>query len=146
MGRATNKALKELMGRPSEVGRDLISVGAASLSGVVGHTVQDTADGVSSFVVPRKGFIDFVCANVSPAVSNGSLNVALYKNGSLVGSGSFTSSVPSVVDMVYSPRSGNQVAIASGDTLAVFYSVTDALSPGTQDYAINTRIGLTYRE
>lgn len=146
MGRATNKALKELMGHPSDVGRDLLSVGAGSLSGIVAHTVQDTADGVSSFVVPRNGFLDFVCANASPSVGAGSLNVAVYKNGSLVGSGSFTSSNPDRVDMVYSPKSGNQVTIASGDTIAAHYSVTSELSLGVQTTAVNTRIGLTYRE
>lgn len=148
MGRATNKALKELVGHPSVVGHDVVITSAAGVSGVASHTAMTAggANGTNLFVLPRAGLLDFVCANVSPALAAGTLNVAVHKNGAVVMSGVLNSTNPSRYASVYSPLSGNTVTVASGDSVACFYSISSALSPGVTSYGVNTRVGITYRE
>jgi hypothetical protein len=148
MARAHNKAMKELLGHPSAVGHDVISVTATAVSGVAAHTALTAGgtNGATLFAVPRDGVLDFVCSNVSPALGAGTLNVAVHKNGAVVMSGVLNSTQSRQYASVFSPRSGNIVTVSSGDVLAAYYSISSALSPGVQSYGVNTRIGLTYRE
>lgn len=146
MSAGSKKLKKELYGHPAVVGRDVISVGATAISGVVGHTAQtDGANGCNRFVLPRDGYLDFACANVSPELTAGSLEVAVHVNGKVVMSGVLGSGDAHYAE-VYHPDHGNAVVLAPGDVVQCFYAVSSDLSPGVQAHALNTRLGITYRD
>lgn len=147
MSAGSKKLKKELYGHPAVVGRDVISVGVTAVSGVVGHTAQtDGANGCNRFVLPRGGYLDFACANVSPALTDGSMEVAVHLNGEVVMSGALDTNNASQFANVFHPDLNNAVVVSSGDILQCFYAISDALSPGVQAYALNTRVGITYRD
>lgn len=149
MSAGSKKLKKELYGHPAVVGRDVVSVGATALSGVVGHTPQTNgSNGCDYFVLPRAGYIDFACANVSPVVASGSLEVAVHLNGAVVMSGALNSSNANQFANAFSHDGGNEVAVASGDVLQCFYAVSTILGSGgaPSNHALNTRVGITYRD
>lgn len=149
MSAGSKKLKKELYGHPAVVGRDVISVGATAVSGTVGHTPQtDGSSGCDYFVMPRAGFVDFACANLSPVVASGSLEVAVYLNDEVIMSGALTTSNPNQFANAFNHDAGNEVAVASGDVLQCFYAVSEVLGSGgvPADHAINTRVGITYRD
>lgn len=149
MSAGSKKLKKELYGHPAVVGRDVISVGVTNVSGVVGHTVQtDGANGCDRFVLPRGGYLDFACANVSPVVASGSLEVAVHLNGEVVMSGAIDSSNDAQFANVFHPDLNNAVVLASGDVLQCFYAISAGLGDvGVgSNHSLNTRLGITYRD
>lgn len=146
MGKEYKRRNKELLGKPAVRGYDVLSVGVGSLSGVVGHSTLATAGGTNRFVSPEAGLLDFLVVNVSPALTAGTLSVALHQNGSLVHSGVLNSAVPAVTSKFWHTEDNSEVALASGDVLQVHYAVGSALSPGVTDYEVNARVGLRYRK
>lgn len=149
MSASTKKLKKELYGHPAVVGRDIISVGVVGVSGVVGHTVQtDGANGCSRYVLPRNGYLDFACANVSPVVASGSLEIAVHLNGAVVMSGALDTSNNAQYANVFNADANNAVVLASGDVVQCFYAVSEELGdvgvPAA--HALNTRLGITYRD
>lgn len=145
MGKEWKRRTSELNGKPSVFGYDVLPVTVNSISGVVGHTTLG-GDGANRFVLPKNALLDFVVANVSPALTAGSLSVALHKNGSLVHSGVLSSTNPSVMEKFWHADNNNEVAASSGDLLQVHYAISSALSPGVQTYSVSARVGVRYRE
>jgi hypothetical protein len=155
MSAGSKKAKKELYGHPAVLGHDVISVGA-SLSGTVTQAAMTNGvfaglplqGGCSRFVLPRAAVLDFVCANISPVVTSGVVGVELMKNGTSVFSGVLSTSNTARVENFFHPDTNNAVALASGDALQIFCTVSTALGAvGVQSvHGLNARVGLTYRD
>lgn len=143
----TKRLKKELYGHPSVIGRDVVSMGVATVSGVVGHTAQ-ALNSWNRFVAPRAGFIDFAVANVAPVIASGSLEVAVHLNGAVVMSGALSASNPAEFSNVFNADAGNALPIASGDVVQMFYAISaglGAVGVGSNHH-LNTRVGITYRD
>lgn len=147
MSAHTKRLKKELYGHPSVVGHDVVSMGIATVSGVVGHTAQ-ALQSWDRFVSPRAGFIDFACANVAPVIASGSLEVAVHLNGAVVMSGALSSANSAQLANVFNADAGNALPIASGDVIQMFYAISAGLgSVGVgANHHLNTRVGITYRD
>lgn len=145
MGKEWKRRTSELNGKPAVFGYDVLPVTVNSLSGVIGHTTLG-GDGANRFVLPKNALLDFVVANVSPALTAGSMSVALHKNGALVHSGVLSSTNASTMEKFWHADSNNEVTAASGDLIQLHYAVSSALSPGVQTYSVSARVGVRYRE
>jgi hypothetical protein len=145
MGLEYRRRHKELLGKPYLVGQDVFKVTVSSVSGLVGHTTLG-GDGSNRLVCPRAGLLDCLVVNVSPALTAGTLSVALHKNGVVVHSGSLSSANPNLVEKFWNIKHGNEVVLASGDLLQTHYAISSALSPGVSSYSVSARLGLRYRE
>lgn len=145
------KRLKESYGHPAVVMTDVLSVSRTIGSGVVGAIALGTdADNsgvyVSSFVMPKDGILKSVVCNVSPALTEGNVSYALYKNSVLQSSGTLTSATPSVHAQFFESAKGAERTVASGDALLMTYAVGSALSvAGQVNRGINVRVGVEYR-
>jgi hypothetical protein len=145
MGREWKRRKAESYGKPAVFGYDVLPVTVSSVSGVVGHTTLG-GDGGNRFVLPKDALLDFLVANVSPALTAGTLSVALHKDGVLVHSGVLNSTVPAQVHKFWHADSNNEVAAASGSVLQMHYAISSALSPGVTSYNVSARCGVRYRE
>lgn len=142
MGVEWKKAQKAINGNPVDF-RDLLDGKVTGLSGVVTPTTI-----VGRSYAPQAGQVDFVLADVSPAVASGSLSIAVYNAGTLLASGDLTSGM-SVARLLHNQSSnmGEPKVIASGSVTHGEYKIGTAVGhDGQVSRSLNLRVGLRYRD
>lgn len=144
MGTQWKKAQKAINGNPVDF-VDGLDGQVTGLSGVVTVTTL-----VRPARAPRDGQVDFVIVDVTPAVTSGTLNVAVYNNGTVIASGQVVSGAGNGIEKLYHHQSSNAGApktIASGSFTHVEYSVSTKIGEDGQiGRAVNARVGLRYRD
>lgn len=144
MGKQWRKAQKAINGNPVDF-TDHLEGSATALSGVVTPTNLTPA----RVRAPRAGVVDYVLADVSPPVTSGVLNVAVYNDGTAIASGQVTSTSQSFEKLFHdqSSNAGSPPVIASGSFTHVEYSVSTKVGEDGQiGRALNVRVGLRYRD
>jgi hypothetical protein len=144
MGSEYKRRQKEVTGQNAVRGYDVISAGATGIVATADHTAATDNYGMAQWTAPRAGLMDYVVAEVNPAVASGTLNISVAHGGAVVASGSLVSSL----ERVYSIELSNEVAIASGSVLQIAYAVPTAIGAlGTAIYTnFSARVGLRYKE
>jgi hypothetical protein len=144
MGRTWKEAQRAINGNPVEF-HDVLSHTVTGLSGVVSPSLIATIQGQQA---PRDGLIDWITADVTPAITSGSLSFGVYNAGTVIASGDLTSGRRMSRMFHYQgSNAGEPKAIASGSVTHIEYKVGTALGDnGVTARALNVRVGLRYRD
>ena len=143
MGTVYREAWKNITGKPEVTAYDVLSLGASSVSGVVGATSLADSFGVASHTLPRPGRLDGAVVNVDPAPGMGKLSVRLLVDGAQVASGDLVADGSlAYIDLPQETKLGTKIALADGAVLSAEYSVEGLLSLGIP-HGVSTRIHLT---
>jgi len=144
MGKQWRKAQKAINGNPVDF-VDGLDGQVTGLSGVVTVTTL-----VRPSRAPRAGQVDYVLVDITPPVTSGVLNVAVYNNGTAIASGVVNSTAGNGVEKLFhdqSSNAGSPPVIASGSFTHVEYSVSTKIGEDGQiGRALNVRVGLRYRD
>jgi len=144
MGSEYKRRQKEVTGQNAVRGYDVVSVGATGIVATANHTAATDCNSLAQWTAPRAGLLDYIVADVNPAVASGTLNISVAHGGVVVASGALVSSL----ERVYSIELNNEVTIASGAVLQVAYAVPTAVGAlGSAIYTnFSARVGLRYKE
>lgn len=141
MGREYKKRQKEMFGRPTVLGRDVLLGNATALSGTINNQILlSTANGIGTHYLAGRAALDFATFEIDTAEAAGP-DVALWSNASLLASGTLDNLQG--IKFTWSEDQGNATVLASGSTLTMRYTVGTALDTNR---AIQGRVGFSYLE
>jgi hypothetical protein len=145
MGREWKKNQKALQGNPVEFTVQM-NESVSSLSGVVTPTTLTPA----RLRAPKAGKVDYVLVDVSPPVTSGVINAAVYNNGTVIASGVINAALPYMERMYHGgggANAGLRPVIASGSFTHVEYSVSTKVGEDGQiGRTLRARVGLIFED
>jgi len=141
MGSAYKKNMKNLQGKEDITGTEVLHLGVSNVqTGVAGASgVLDTF-GVGTHTLTRRGRLDGVVVDVSPALSAGELEVVLLVNAASVGAASVTGAS---AQLLLDKENSNEVKLVAGDTISATYQAKSTLSDITN---VSVRVHLVLLE
>ena len=130
MGSAYKKNMKNLLGKQDITGTDVLTVGTGVVLGAIAATLLPDPYGVSVFTMPRAARLEGLVANLNGTALTGAerVGIELWAGGAVVGSGTLTATDPSVVSIILDKENGNEVKLATGDTVFVNHAADLVLS------------------
>lgn len=144
MGVAYRKNWKHLTGKDDITGKDSVELGMGGVQAIIGDTELETVFGATSYVVARRGFLDFAVIQINEAsLGSGKLNFAVKKDTEVLASGSLESTNGRYLNWMFEKEKIQEVKVSDGDTLSVIYNVESTLDT---TYILTCKLGLTYLE
>jgi hypothetical protein len=146
MGLEFQENYDRLSGKTNILGHDVLMFKQSTASGIVGATSMATVAGNTRVTLPRGGVMQYVTSDVGRQLLGGQLNLQVKKNGSIVASGSHTTSNGALREWVFGHNQNfAKHTVASGDYIEVDYSVDTALVYGEHAGQL-VKVGILYLE
>lgn len=147
MGADFRDNYKRLSGAENILGHDVLTFSQSVASGIVGGTSLTTPGGTSRVTLPRGGVLQFITSDVGSQLGAGQLNMQVKKNGTVIASGSHTTSNGALREWVFGHNENfPKHTVASGDYFEADYSVDSVISYGAAAAGNVVKIGILYLE